>query len=155
MTDFERLELLLRRHGFLCDQINDEDRKCIDGLLTDLPQQEAQALHDAREEFLNMVADGAVKLEIDGDETGDCSTITITTGWRQLRDLIDVLDIPDPAKRAFRAESDIVMDRIAAAVTADFKRPDKLPDPTKCEGCSEPATLCETCALDRAASAEA
>lgn len=84
-------------------------------------------LEQAREEFLAMVADaGGLKLEYDGDETGDCSTFSLTTGWSQLHDLIDALGIPDlPSKDCYmKSEPDIIQARIEAALNPDSAEPE-------------------------------
>lgn len=144
MNDFDKLELLLRRHGFLAGVMTDEDRKCTEALLADLPQGESQALYDARESFLNLIADGSIKEEPDGDETGDHTQYIIQTHWRQLGELCDALGLPSPR---YAETVGGMLDRALATDKGD--RPDKLPLPTKCEGCDEAATLCETCAGDR------
>jgi hypothetical protein len=36
MVDVDRLEVLLRRHGFLDGTVTEEDRRCTEGLLKDL-----------------------------------------------------------------------------------------------------------------------
>jgi hypothetical protein len=80
---------------------------------------EVDPLAMAREEFLAMVADaGGFKMEIDGDETGDHTTFSITVGWSQLRDFCDAIGLPPAKPLLYVAESDVLKDRIEAAVAA-------------------------------------
>jgi hypothetical protein len=52
---------------------------------------------DAREAFLNMLADAfQFEEEPDGDETGDHTRFIIITGWRQLAELAETLGIEGP-----------------------------------------------------------
>jgi len=54
-------------------------------------------IEDAREAFLNMLADAFdFHDEPDGDETGDHTRFVIITGWRQMAELAEALDIKGP-----------------------------------------------------------
>jgi hypothetical protein len=61
------------------------------------PSPEADALREAREAFLNLLADAVdYHDEPDGDETGDHTRFVIITHWRQMAELAEALGIDGP-----------------------------------------------------------
>lgn len=58
---------------------------------------EVEALREAREAFLNFLADARdYHWEPDGDETGDHTTVHISSHWRQFEELALALGIKEP-----------------------------------------------------------
>jgi hypothetical protein len=83
---------------------------------------EAAQVDDAREAFLNMLADAFdFHDEPDCDETGDHTRFVIVTGWRQLAELAEALGIKGPGY--MQTWADALERAIATPVLAQVSHP--------------------------------